>query len=61
MRLIIFYNKKAMTIQEILALEDFKKAVDVLTKDTRKERNREESKKVFEDCLLNSKLSLIPI
>lgn len=31
-----------MTIDEILALKDFKKAVDILTKDSRSERNREE-------------------
>ena len=31
-----------MTIQEILALGDFKKAVDLLTKDTREERSRED-------------------
>lgn len=31
-----------MTIDEILALPDFKKAVDILTKDSKEERNREE-------------------
>lgn len=36
-----------MTIDEILALPDFKKAVDVLTKDTREDREREEYRQEY--------------
>ena len=36
-----------MTIDEILAVPDFKKAVDVLTKDTREDREREEYRKEY--------------
>ena len=43
----IFYRKKAMTIDEILALDDFKKAVDILTKSSRGEHNREEYVKEY--------------
>lgn len=36
-----------MTIDEILALQDFKQAVDILTKDSKEDRNREEYLKEF--------------